>query len=316
MGKDREPAGRVLVEDRRSNPLWIGEDALDRIAETFSGRKLPVARSIYLAVIRLASAGGAVEAPRADVATEAGCTKKALDDYVPELEAAGVIAVERRADGHGGNLPNVWVVLDLREGATQGSPGGRHPDAPSHADDPVQTSSLLDGEEGCRGKGAGKGEGRRLVAGEFEFPGIVPPDMAADANELLRRKTRVDGRQVTLDEVTKAACAVAAFNRESGSEFGLGAHLRSIVMRIRERPSYTFDAHVRLVESAWRLKWWEKRSNGRRRGRPTPAVIYGHAGVFENVVQDAVAEKKGEAVAPAPASQFERTKGSVEDEEL
>lgn len=295
----------IRFEDRRPQPVWVGEDALARIAEAFSGRRLPIARSIYLAVVQLASGSGVVEAPRADVATEAGCTRKALDDYVPDLEACGVIAVERRADGNGGNLPNVWVVVDLRDGGTQGVTGG-HADAPSHSADPVQASSLLAGDEGGRGKGVGKGE--------YEFPDGVPEDIAADANELLRRKTRVDGRQVTVTEITIAAAAVAEFNRQSGSEFGLGAHLRPIVMRVRERPSYDFGAHVRLVQSAWRLKWWEKR--GRRRGRPTLAVIYGHAGVFEQVVQDAVDEKSGRASEDAPRGQFDRTKGSVEDEEL
>lgn len=294
-------------EDRRAQPAWVGHDALARIAEAFSGRRLPVARSIYLAVIELASAGGVVEAPRADVATAAGCTRKALDDYVPDLEACGVLAVERRSDGHGGNLPNVWVVLDLREGGTQGVPP-RHPDDPRHADDPVHTSSLLAGDEGGRGKGAGKGE--------VEFPDIVPADLAADARELLKRKIRVDGRQVTPDEMVKAAAAIAAFNVEADSEMGLGAHLRAIVMRIRERPSYTPDAHVRLVQSAFRLKWWERRP-GRRRGRLMPAVIYGNERVFEQVVQDAVDEKRGRTPEePKGAGQFERTKGSVEEDEL
>jgi len=139
--------------------------------------------------------------------------------------------------------------------------------------------------------------------------------MLTDAVELLKRKVRVDGHLASPVEVARAAAALAEFNRQSGSDFGLGAHLKSIVMRIRERPSYTAAAHVRLVQSAWRIKWWEKQAK-KRRGRTTPAVVYGNERCFENVVQDAVDEKAGrepETCRPGGARRFERSTPISED---
>lgn len=137
----------------------------------------------------------------------------------------------------------------------------------------------------------------------------VSPEMQTDAAELLKRKVKVGGRIVSEAEMGKAAAALAEFNRQAGSEFGLGAHLTPLVGRIRERPSYDAEALVRLVQSAWRLKWWER--NGKTR-RATPAVVFGNAACFENVVQDAVDEKAGHE-RPAQRGRFERTKGR-EDE--
>ena len=124
------------------------------------------------------------------------------------------------------------------------------------------------------------------LLGDIEVPG----SLLADADDLLRRKTKVDGRIVTPEEMARAVAAIAEINRQAEADFGVGAHLRAIVMRVRERPSYNVEAHVRLVQSAWRLAWW-KRLGSKPGRRPTPAVVYGNANVFEQVVQDAVDEK-------------------------
>lgn len=88
-----------------------------------------------------------------------------------------------------------------------------------------------------------------------------------------------------------AAASLAEFNRQAGTDFGLGANHGSIVMRIRERPSWDAPRHIRLVQSAFRFRWWERQGSSRR---PTPAVIWGNERCFEQVVQDAVEEARGE----------------------
>lgn len=141
----------------------------------------------------------------------------------------------------------------------------------------------------------------------MSFPEFVSDQVAADARELLGQRRRVDRRLVSVEEMVKAAAAISEFNRQSGSEFGLGAHLTPIVMRIRDRPGYDAEAHVRLVQSAWRIQWWRRSA---RKGRVAPNVLYGSTGCFENVVQDAVDEKAGrtpESCRPGGARRFERS---------
>lgn len=117
----------------------------------------------------------------------------------------------------------------------------------------------------------------------------VPPDLLRDVNDLLRQKRKVGSKQVSEQEMMIAARAVAEFNRQLGSDYGLGAHLTAIVGRIRDRPSWDAAKHERLVQSAFRVRWWEKSGSGRR---PTPNVIYSERS-FESVVQDAADEAAG-----------------------
>jgi hypothetical protein len=273
---------------------------LDRIAEMFDGRRLPVARSVYFAVVQLvAEAGGPHgEATRRELAVLAGVSVRTLDENVTALEGAGLMHRQKRRED-GLNLPNLWALGPPGGGAADGTT----PASCTSAADRTQQSSSPAGASSSSGVKDGGGGPAALPLPE----GVeVPDDLLADAGELLRRKKRVDGQQVRPGEMIVAAAAIAEFNRQADSDFGLGAHVVSLVMRIRERPSYTAEAHVRLVQSAFRIAWWKK--NGRRGGRPTPAVIYGHAGVFEQVVQDATDEKRGREVADTPErrGRFER----------
>lgn len=135
------------------------------------------------------------------------------------------------------------------------------------------------------------------ASGEFEASEDAEPPELVDGLELLRTGKKVDGKLVTPVEMAIAAAAIHTFNRcfewkgSQTADYGLGANLKSIVMRARDRPSWDASKHVRLVESAWRIRWWE--SNGSSNRRPTPNVIYG-GNAFENVVQDAGAEAGGE----------------------
>jgi hypothetical protein len=135
-----------------------------------------------------------------------------------------------------------------------------------------------------------------LSSGEIPDP---DPDNAVmtDALDLLRQKRKVAEKLVTPRELALATVCIITFNHcfewegKKGSDYGLGANLTEIVMRVRDRPSWDAAAHKRLVESAWRIRWWEKRSGARR---PSPSVIWSPKS-FEQVVQDAIAEKeKGE----------------------
>jgi hypothetical protein len=123
--------------------------------------------------------------------------------------------------------------------------------------------------------------------------------LAADGAELLRTKVKVGSRRVTPEEMAKALMALAEWNRQAGQAIGIGSVLKPIVGRIRERPSMDAAKHVRLVQSAWRLRWWERRGKGQR---AKPQVIWGNAQVFEQVVQDAVDEaRRANGSSPATA---------------
>lgn len=297
---DRPSRGRdvkVLVQDAQSLPVAVVIRAnLARLHEVFDGRRVAVARSIYLALHERA-ADADHEFTRGELANDAGVSKKTLDEYVPVFEEAGLLRVERRRVD-GSNLPNVWILLGA--GA-----GGWTRSVPSHADHPVHPSSdeartdvvVEDGTgaSACLpGLTTGSDVERWLASATGEG---VAGDLVKDGYELLRRKTKVDGRLVTREEMAIVIDVIAEFNAQSGSGFGVGAHVKPIVGRIRERASMPADQHVRLVQSAWRIKWWERSGRGRR---PTPAVIYGNAGVFEQVVQDAVDEKAGRAQPEQP----------------
>ncbi len=116
------------------------------------------------------------------------------------------------------------------------------------------------------------------------------PELEADAAHFLKTKRKVGSKVVTAEEMAIAVAALSAFNRAGETSFGLGAHLTPIVGRIRERPTWDAAKFVRLVESAWRLRWWEKSGRG---GRATPAVVFGNERCFERVALDAADEAAG-----------------------
>lgn len=118
-------------------------------------------------------------------------------------------------------------------------------------------------------------------------------EVVADARDLLAQGRKVNSKLVTPRELALAAVGLLAFNRDyewqgvKEADYGLGANLTEIVMRIRDRPNWDAATWVRLVGSAWRIRWWEKKAGDRR---PTPSVIWSPK-AFEQVVQDAAAEK-------------------------
>lgn len=99
---------------------------------------------------------------------------------------------------------------------------------------------------------------------------------------LLVQKRKVGGRLVTADEMGIAASGLSEFNRQLGSSYQLGPWFTEIVMRERDVPQYDSAAHVRLVQSAFRLRWWERRGDTRR---PKPGVVWGPKSFGEAIEQ-------------------------------
>lgn len=228
---------------------------------------------------------------QADLAAKVGAGERTVRGNLAKLAERGMVLRAPQFEGRQRIADRIALAMKDEEPADVAAPGedGR---------------ALLRPEEASKGgEEASARQDSPRPAGDVLDAIEAPDGLRADARELLRTKRKVDGRLVTVSEMARTLAAVAEFNRQSGSDFGLGAHLRAVVMRIRERPSYDAEAHVRLVQSAWRLKWWEqdRRSGYKGQRRPTPAVIYGNERVFEQVVQDAVDEKNGRPADGPPA---------------
>lgn len=254
---------------------------------------LPAPEKVVLLAIADQARGDGVliHGPQAELAAMTGAAVRTVRSNLAKLEERGLIRrwpqFEERV-----RVPDlIMVAVDGSLALPADLAGGRNGRA-LQSSKPPQTEKKKD------------------VPGEIgRWHEGVPEELRADVEAQLQRKLKADGRLITAEEMATAAAALAEFNRQAGAEFGLGAHVKSIAMRIRERPSYDAEAHVRLVQSAWRLKWWERMGNGKR---PTPAVIYGNERVFEQVVQDATDEKNGVERAAQPG-RFTRTKGHEED---
>jgi len=115
-------------------------------------------------------------------------------------------------------------------------------------------------------------------------------DIEADAVGLLSARHKADRKIVTAKEMAVAAAVIAAFRDEIGVAWSLGPHLKSVVLRAREVPSWTPETHVDLVRAACEDPWWERT---REKRRPTgPNVVYSPA-AFVRAVQAAADNKKG-----------------------
>lgn len=183
------------------------------------------------------------------------------------------------------------------------APDSPQPDSPNEGQRSIGGTTAMEEEE----KPAPKGRAARekwlvdalaKVGVEKTKGGEEQADDAIfDALDLLRQGRKVDGKIVTPEELVKVVAAMLAWNRcfewkgKKGSDFGIGGNLKQIVMRIRDRPSWDAAKHVRLVESAWRVRWWERGDSSRR---PGPSVIWSPKS-FEQVAQDAKDEAGGEA---------------------
>lgn len=93
-----------------------------------------------------------------------------------------------------------------------------------------------------------------------------------------QRQKTVNRKAVSEDELALAAAVVSQFNSSAGTALSVDAHLTPIVGRIRERPQYTEAHHRKIIEAVFAAEhWWT--------GPPTPKIIYGNAGIFEQSIE-------------------------------
>jgi hypothetical protein len=235
-----------------------------------------------------ASHDGVIAIGRGELARRLGKTEKAAGQILGKLRESGQLMLLEDGGGRGKtnvywlNLPGIEEPelrrLADKKGGIEDPPAAPAPPSPDGPPRPGKKSSSSE-----------------AAFVEALRDAEVPDEMLADAKALLQKGKKVGGQLVTPEELACAAAGLAAFNElyewdgRQGANFGIGAAVTSIVQRARERPSWDPATHVRLVASAWRLRWWEKTDNPRR---PTPNVIWGPK-AFEQVVQDAEDEKAG-----------------------
>lgn len=268
-----------------------------------------------------ANARGVVsEVSMAELARRMGKSERGVAGVKKGLKASGTLVILEEGGGRGRcgvyylNLPS----LAGPEETPQKSVETPQPGTPKESETP-QPDSPNGGGRSISSSTTSSSSGKEAKEKEFirAITGFVDPDVEVegeiieDGLTFLRegRKVGNPGKVVTPVEMAIAAASTATFNRcfewkgKKGSDYGLGANLTSIVERARQRPSWTVDKHVRLVESAWRVRWWEQ--NGRNDRRPHPNVIYG-AKSFDNVVQDAGDEAAGEKPAQIRKRRYTR----------
>jgi hypothetical protein len=255
------------------------------------GQDVPAPEKLLLlALAEQANIAGATTTrgvSQADLAGMVGATDRTVRSNLKRLEDRGVIKRWATFDEAGNRSADIITL------AIDGLPDAPPEDASAGRSFPATTTTNSSKGGVVEGEGSGEREGALpLLDG-------VPDELAADGAELLRTKVKVGSRRVTPEEMAKALMALAEWNRQAGQAIGIGSVLKPIVGRIRERPSMDAAKHVRLVQSAWRLRWWERRGKGQR---AKPQVIWGNAQVFEQVVQDAVDEaRRANGSSPATA---------------
>jgi hypothetical protein len=193
----------TAITDKRNLPFFmITKPACAVLGTAFAGRRLPVARSIYFAIARLANDAGTRESvvtPRKAIATEAGVNVRVVDEYTPALEACGLLRVERVMTG-GVNLPNRWTLVDPPCVSTTGSdPERTTPASIARGSDPADTRGS---DPAC----TLKEEGRDFVSTEER----EEPRAAA------RKSVSYHGKRVEQSVVTDAERLCTVFAEATG----------------------------------------------------------------------------------------------------
>lgn len=120
------------------------------------------------------------------------------------------------------------------------------------------------------------------------------------------RKKEVGRKVVTDDEFALAAAVVSLFNSSAGTALSVDAHLTPIVSRIRERPDYGERQHRAIIEAVFAGEHWWK-------GAPTPKIIYGNPGIFEQSIELARARQATKQREEDPNAERERVKREFEE---
>lgn len=229
-----------------------------------------------------------------------GAAYTTVSRHVKKFEDADLC--ERR------EVDRTWYIrLALREQ----EPSRDASDASRSASSPPRAQQ--DSETKQRKEAPPRGRRRRLSLPDIPLGIEIPDEIQKDAEQFLWAKRKVGGKIVTPEEMLIAAAAMSEFNRQADSHQGLASALTSIIGRVRDRPSWDAEKHVRLVQSAFRIRWWDRRP-ARGSGRLTPAVIYGNERCFENVALDAADEKAGkQQKIEQRRGRFRRTRSVEED---
>lgn len=248
----------------------------------------PTRKLVLMALAEDADSRGLCQVSQRELYRRTGLKPRAIRDHLRALDDQALLAREPRMRlEDGGQTANLYRLPVQNPLAGEGDPlAALDPLADPPDGSPSDSPSLT---PLSRSRSSTRARDNQLM--EELRDAEVPDEMVSDARTFLREGRKVDRHQVTPAELARAAAALAEFNRQSGYDYGLGAHLTGMVMRIREHPSWDPGRHVRLVQSAFRFRWWEKDKKGKGR-RPTPAVVYGER-CFEQVIQDAVDEAAG-----------------------
>jgi hypothetical protein len=252
----------IRVRRGYRNPFsQVPEDLLDWSVSGVSDR----ATRLWGLLDRYAGADGQAFPSRRKLAGRLGCSLDTLDRAVRELEAAGWLHVERRADVGATSLDTLLNLLEAR------AEGGRTAAAPP-----------LGMDAAPRGRTAAAG-GSRTGAAQKDSQGNESPPLPPDGgSEWL--PVKVDRKAVTPAERELCDAILAEFNRQAGTRFsGAPDHRRAIVGRIREHRAIELRHHSRIIAVALADPWWS--------GPPGPQVIYGKAGVFEQAIERARAAR-------------------------
>lgn len=218
------------------------------------------------------------------VAKKTGAKTGSVRDNLKKLEGRGLIGRAPRYREDGGRDAD---DIQLRLGEP---PSGIHEEPPlgSGRTPPLESSRPARAGETATTNGSSS------TAREPQWPleeAPVSDELRAEARALLRGRVKVGTHLVGLEEMVLAAVCMDEFNRQAGKAQGLGPNLPAIVGRIREHPTWDAARHRRLVQSAFRIRWWERsRGGGGQNGRERPLrpnVIYGNTECFANVTADA-----------------------------
>lgn len=263
----------------------------------------PAEKLLLLAIADNAGKGGTwLFGAQREMAVQTGMGERTVRRHLASLEERGLIL--RRAMYESGLRVPDHIALAV-DGDLPANLAGSNETAGNGHDLPANLASGQSGralQSSTTARTKKPSQEKNGEPGQFDRAlAELPAEMRGDVLDLLSQRRSVARQRVTEAEMLIAAAALAEFNRQAETDYGLGANLTGIVMRIRERPSWDAAKHVRLVQSAWRIRWWERTGKDRR---PTPQVIYGER-AFENVVQDAAAEAAGKPV-QAPRAQGQR----------
>lgn len=267
--------GKVVRDGRRLPFVIVTKAATARLAEVFEGRSLAIARSVYLGVVEAANRerSDTFTAFRAELAAVCGVSPRTLTEYADRLEAAGLLAVERRQQD-GVNLPNVWTLTDPPEGGAaaagvaQQPQEGRAGAAGGVAQQPQPMKERVEElkEPSSFGGGAAPAPAREPARGEQASLLPEPPP----AREVVQGEVEVwpDGFPAELQPVARDVHAVLM--RTAGARKGAKIpKLEAVAAAMRSAPRRPF------LDVALRVEFWL--TQGRGANKPARDLVQRYA---------------------------------------